>query len=90
MPDSSKNVKSRAIRKIRGLGTRERINPEKRARVPVISRGRNGNSDSNSDQNGLAPIRKIYGLGTRERKTPPKRIEGLKRPARPRHAKKPR
>lgn len=75
------------MRKILGLGTRERINPDKRARAPKTSRDRNSNGDSTSDQNGLVPIRKIYGLGTRERKTPPKLFEGLKRPTSPRPTK---
>ena len=78
------------MRKIRGLGTRERINPDKLARAPSISRGRHSpKSDSISDQNGFTPIKKIYGLGTRERKTPPKLFEGLRRPAKPRPVKKP-
>ena len=64
------------MRKIRGLGTRERIKPSKH------------DGDAAPERNGVAPIKRIYGLGTRKRKTPPKRFEGLRRPDKPRPGKK--
>lgn len=77
------------MRKISGLGTRERISPHKRVKVRITSRGRQCDDNPTSDENGSAPIKKIYGLGTRERKTPPKLFEGLRRSPKPRPSKKP-
>ena len=76
------------MKKIRGLGTRERISPDKRAKVPIISRDRQPDNDPTPDQNGFTPIKKIYGLGTQERKTPPKLFKGLRRPSKPRRVKR--
>ena len=87
MPDGSRSARTRIIRKIHGLGTRERNNNHKRTRVPISLRDRQPD-DPTPDQNSPTPIKKIYGLGTRERKTPPKLFEGLRRPAKPRSAKK--
>ena len=63
------------MRKIRGLGTRERIKPSKLG-------------NTTSAQNGVSPIKKIYWLGTRKRKNPAKCFEGLRRPDKPRPDKK--
>ena len=61
------------MKKIRGLGTRERIRPPKRDGAPLMSHGSKTDDNAASEHNGVAPIRRIRGLGTRERIRPPKR-----------------